>query len=519
MYIFSDCAIWYTPFLFLIFGAAGCTGPDASSAIQPTGTSARLPIEGRVHGGEQPLVGAAIQLYAAGTPASGGGYGHGSTPLITGTLPVSDVNGNFSITGDYAPPGAPSHFYIVAVGGSPGKGNPVNPKIALMSTLGGCTAASALDASEFIDIDEVTTASSALALQGLMAAPAAGNVGAPAIGAPAAGYNGLQNGLETVNNLGQTSTGVVANPGNDWAASASNGLLINTLADILVSCVNSDPASTEECSTLFSDATPAGAPFAAADTLQAAWYIAQNPANNVAALFGLVSATPAFVGLSTAPAGYAVAVPTAASACQAPVSLGTAANFDVLGGSTVTNAGLTTLSGGNLGLSPGTSVTGFPPGSVTAPAMIVVNGAATQAKADLAVAYAYAAGLPGAALVPVDLSGLTLPPGLFATTAIASLGGTLTLDAQGDANAVWVFQVGSALTTLGSTEVVLINGAQAKNVFWEVGSSATLGTYSVFAGTIMASASITLDTGATLQGRALAMNAAVTLVSNTITAP
>jgi hypothetical protein len=517
MYIFSDCAIWYTPFLFLIFGAAGCTGPDASSAIQPTGTSARLPIEGRVHGGEQPLVGAAIQLYAAGTSASGGGYGQGSTPLITGTLPVTDVNGNFSITGDYALPTTPSHFYIVATGGSPGSGNAVNPNIALMATLGGCTAASALDASEFVDINEVTTASSALALQGLMAAPAAGDVGAPAIGAPAANYNDLQNGFETVNNLVQSSTGEIVTPGSDWAASDSNGLLINTLADILVSCVNSDPASTGECSALFSDATPGGASFAAADTLQAAWYIAQNPANDVAALFGLVSSTPPFVGLSTAPAGYTVTVATSASACQAPVSLGTAADFDVLAGSTVTNAGATTLTGGDLGLSPGTSVTGSP--QVISPAMTIINGAAVQAQADLGVAYSYAAGLPGAALLPVDLSGLTLSPGLYSTTAAASLGGTLTLDAQGDANAVWVFQIGSALTTLGSTEVVLANGAQAKNVFWEVGSSATLGTNSAFAGTIMASASITLETGATLQGRALAMNAAVTLVSNTITAP
>jgi hypothetical protein len=520
MHRFNVRAIWYTSFLPLIFGAAGCSGPGLSSASQSVAASARFPLQGYVHGGEQPVVGAAIQIYAAGTPASGGGYGQGSTPLITGTLPVTDVNGNFSISGDYALPPTPSFLYIVATGGSPGNGLPVNPEIALMATLGGCTAASALDPSEYVDIDEVTTASSVLALQGLIAAPAAGNVGAPAVGASAADYNTLQNGFETVNNLVQTSTGMIATPGNDWAASESNGLLINTLADILVSCVNSDPSSTDDCSTLFSDATPSGAPFAAADTLQAAWYIAQNPTNQVGALFGLVSPTPAFVGLSTAPAGYAVSVATSASACQAPVALGTAANFDVLAASTVTNAGPTTVSGGDLGLSPGTSVTGFPPGAVIAPATTIVNGAAVQAQADLAVAYAYAAGLPGAALLPVDLSGLTLPPGLYATTVAASLGGSLTLDAQGDANAVFIFQIGSALTTGASTEIVLANGAQAANVFWEIGSSATLlGPNSVFAGTVMASASITLDTGATLQGRALALNAAVTLDSNTITAP
>jgi hypothetical protein len=504
----------------LILCVSGCAGTGLTSVTPATAASASQPIQGRVHGGEQPVVGAAIQLYAAGTPVSGGGYGQGSTPLITGTLPTTDANGDFSISGDYTLPATPSHLYIVATGGSPGYGNPANPKIALMASLLGCTPIATPDSSLFIYIDEVTTAGSVLALQQTIAPPAAGNVGAPAIGAPATAYNGLQDAFETVNNLVQTSYGATVAPANDWAASESNGLRIDTLADILVSCVNSDPSETADCSTLFADATPSGAAFTASDTLQAAWYIAQNPANNVAALFGLVSATPAFVGLSSAPADFSVAVATAAVACQAPVSLGTAANFDILAGSTVTSAGPTVVSSGDLGLSPGTSVTGFPPGTMTAPATIVIDGAAAQAQLDLAVAYGNAAALPGAALLPVDLSGLTLPPGLYMTTAAATLsGGTVTLDAQGDANAVFIFQVGSALTTAGSTEVVLANGAQAKNVFWQVGSSATLGTYSVFAGTIMASASITLDTGATLQGRALALNAAVTLDSNPVTAP
>jgi hypothetical protein len=150
----------------------------------------------------------------------------------------------------------------------------------------------------------------------------------------------------------------------------------------------------------------------------------------------------------------------------------------------------------------------------------VTDPAAAQAKLDLTTAYLYAAGLPGGAVLPGDMSGLTFTPGLYTTSSTVELSaGNVTLDAQGNANAVFIFQVGSALTTIGSTQVVLAGGAQAKNVFWQVSSSATLGTNSVFKGTIMSLQSITLDTGATLIGRALAINAAVTMDSNTITAP
>jgi ice-binding like protein len=119
-----------------------------------------------------------------------------------------------------------------------------------------------------------------------------------------------------------------------------------------------------------------------------------------------------------------------------------------------------------------------------------------------------------------DLSGLTFVPGLYKTSSTIMLSaGNVTLDAQGDVNAIFIFQVGSTLTTLGSTHVILSGGAQAKNVFWQIGSSATLGTSSAFQGTIMALQSVTLDTGATLLGRALARNGAVTLDSNIVTAP
>jgi Ice-binding-like len=152
--------------------------------------------------------------------------------------------------------------------------------------------------------------------------------------------------------------------------------------------------------------------------------------------------------------------------------------------------------------------------------MHITDPTAAQAQLDLTSAYLYAAGLPGGAVLPAEMSGLTFTPGLYTNASTVTLtAGNVTLDAQGNANAVFIVQVGSALTTLGSTQVVLAGGAQAKNVFWQVSSAATLGTNSVFQGTILSLQSITLDTGATLMGRALARNGAVTLDSNTVTVP
>jgi hypothetical protein len=213
---------------------------------------------------------------------------------------------------------------------------------------------------------------------------------------------------------------------------------------------------------------------------------------------------------------------TSAVACQtSSVPMGSAANFEVLAGSTVTNTGPTIITGGDLGLSPGSAVTGFPPGTLTPPAVMhVTDPTAAQAQLDLTTAYIYTAGLPGGAVLPGDLSGLTFAPGLYTNASTVMLSaGNVTLDAQADPNAVFIFQIGSSLTTIGSTQVILAGGAQAKNVFWQVSSSATLGTNSIFQGTIMALQSITLDTGATLTGRALARNGAVALDSNVVTAP
>lgn len=206
----------------------------------------------------------------------------------------------------------------------------------------------------------------------------------------------------------------------------------------------------------------------------------------------------------------------------APVDLLTADTYGVLAGSTVTNVPTSpTVITGDLGLDPGSAVTGFPLGVVTG-FTNVNNAAAIQAKADLVTAYNDAAGRTTDFLLAPDIGGSTLPPGVYTTDGTpASLGitGTVTLDAAGDPNAVWIFQIESTLITAPGAVVALINGAQACNVFWQVGSSATLDTTTDFAGSILALASITANTGATVDGRLLARNAAVTLDDNQITVP
>lgn len=209
---------------------------------------------------------------------------------------------------------------------------------------------------------------------------------------------------------------------------------------------------------------------------------------------------------------------TIAAAAQPTVQLGTAAAFAVLAGSTVTNTGPSVIEG-SLGLSPGTAVTGFPPGLVKDGSTYAANAVALQAKADLTTGYLDAAGRTPFVDTGADLGGQTLAPGVYRAPSALGLTGTVTLDGHGDASAVFIFQAGSTLITASSSDVVLENGAQACNVFWQVGSSATLGTNSSFSGTILALTSISLNTGAVVFGRVLARNGAVTLQSNTIEAP
>ncbi len=207
---------------------------------------------------------------------------------------------------------------------------------------------------------------------------------------------------------------------------------------------------------------------------------------------------------------------------QTKINLGSAGNFATLAGSTVTSVGPTVLNG-DLGVSPGTAVTGFPPGMING-AIHAGDNTAAQAKVDLLAAYNDGASRLNPAVLPGNLGGLTLTPGLYKTASSTGINGTgpqaiLTLDAQGDANAIFVFQMGTTLITTVGTQVVLSGGAKAANIYWQVGSSATLGTNSIFKGNVLADQSITVTTGVVLEGRVLTQVGGVTLDSNTITSP
>jgi len=211
-----------------------------------------------------------------------------------------------------------------------------------------------------------------------------------------------------------------------------------------------------------------------------------------------------------------VLMQTAAALAATAPPLGVASSFAVLAGTSVTNTGITTING-DLGVSPGNTITGM--------ASITLNGTvhltdATAANAQSAATSAYNNALGQACdfgpFGATDLTGATLVPGVYCYSSTVQNSGILTLDALGDNNAVWVFKIGSTLTTAGGASVLVINGGQNSNVFWQVGSSATLNTNTVFVGNILALTSITLTSGVTVSGRVLALNGTVTLDTNTV---
>ena len=204
----------------------------------------------------------------------------------------------------------------------------------------------------------------------------------------------------------------------------------------------------------------------------------------------------------------------------APVILGTAWDFNILAGSAVTNTDTVsnpTTINGLVGVSLGSAVTGLPTAAVPAGQIHAGDTVAATAQVDLLAAYNDAVSRSVDAIsLPGNMGGLTLAPGLYVNSTSSGISGTganaiLTLDARGHANAVWIFKMGTTLITDSGTSIVLAGGAQAKNIFWQVGSSATLGTNSIFKGNILAAISITLNTGVNLQGRALTRSGGVTL--------
>ncbi len=229
-------------------------------------------------------------------------------------------------------------------------------------------------------------------------------------------------------------------------------------------------------------------------------------------------------GSAAVAAGFALAGGTLLAAAVDGPDLGAAGTFAVLGGSTVTNTGLTVIEG-DVGVSPGTAITGFPPGVVTGGTLHHNDALAVQAHADAAAAYLYLEGMAGSTannLSGTDLGGLTLAPGVYTFDSSAQLTGDLVLDAGGNPNAIFVFQIGSTLTTATGATVTVINGGadfDASGVFWQVGSSATLGVDTRFTGILIAYASITVVSGTSIDGAVMAIHGAVTLDTSNIAAP
>lgn len=232
------------------------------------------------------------------------------------------------------------------------------------------------------------------------------------------------------------------------------------------------------------------------------------------ARFALLSS---FVFLAVACSRGPKPKPPSHAALAAP-SVGSAQSFAVLAGSTVTNTGPTTVAG-NLGVDPGQAVTGFPPGLLMGGVIHAGDAVSLQAQSDVTKAYDVLAGAPcDLDLSGKDLGGLTLTPGVYCFSSSAQLTGALTLDAEGNRDAVFLFQIGTTLTTASNASVRVTNGGLECNVMWQVGSSATLGTTTAFIGDLLALASITVTTGARVSGRVLARNGAVTLDTNVLSA-
>jgi len=295
-----------------VLGLAGCgvrTGPGATAVIPGVALS------GTMHGGQQPVANATIQLYAAGAT----GYNSASTPLLTSTV-TTNSQGVFSITSDYTCPASNPEVYIVGTGGNPISGSPANANLALMAALGPC---SNLTSSTFININELTTVASVWALAQFM-------TGYATVGSSASNSAGLAQAFTSVNSLVNVSQGT--SPGASLPSNATlNVTQINTIANILAACVNSAGGVAGDgsvCGNLFTTTSVTGA--IPTDTIGAAVYMAKHPGNGTTTLFGLIGTTPPFQPeLSQAPNNFLIGVTYTGGGLSTPKALAVDSSGDV----------------------------------------------------------------------------------------------------------------------------------------------------------------------------------------------
>ncbi len=324
-------------------------------------------------------------------------------------------------------------------------------------------------------------------------------------------------------NAGAGNPGAPLTPPTVTAVTPPTGSTGNCPNNVLITATFSKPMNPATITTSTFTLTTGGASVSGAVTYVAATQIATfTPSGALAASspFTATITTGAKDQFGNGLAANFVWTFTTSAPCPPPagaIALGAACSFGILGATpVVSNIGPSNVTG-DVGIWPALSITGFPPGTLTG-AEHAGDAVAQTAQGDLTTAYNNAAGTAGGAALTADIGGLTLAPGVYKATSSLGITGNLTLAGAG----IYIFQVGSALTTAagpGNSRVLLTGGAVAHDVFWQIGSSATLGTGSTFAGTIMAQASITLGTGATLNGRALARTGAVTLDSNPVNVP
>ena len=332
---------------------AGCATNSASDAVTPGSVpipAASRAVSGSVYGGQQPVSGATIQLYAVATTSKGS-----ASPLISATVTTAS-NGTFTITGDYSCTGNPL-VYIVATGGNPGGGT--NSALSMMAALGPCNN---LSSTTFISINELTTVASVYALAPFMS-------GYKNVGAASTNAAGIANAFQTVNSLVNTAIGTAPGPGLPTSGTVPTTVL-NTLANILASCVNSSgPGTGTPCTNLFTAATPSGGT-APSDTVGAALNVATHPGSNVSTLFGLAAAQPPFgPTLTSSPNDWTVAIKYTDPSIKSPYGLA----IDASGSIWVTNetgASVTKLSGIGTILS---GATGFTGGGLLGPKGIAID--------------------------------------------------------------------------------------------------------------------------------------------------